>query len=211
MALDTYANLKEAVQDWSHRTDVKSRMDDFILIAEQEMYNNRFEALEVRSQEVKTSTDTIVGSKYIALPDGYESMRSILIDDKSTDAEQYELTYKTPELLRRHSTNGRPCEFTITNQIEFDRPADAIYNIEIQHLAKVPALTAANPTNDILTNYPSIYLSGCLWALYSWAKDPQSAEISYQKFISAIRGANDAARNGKYGPAPVMRSEGWVV
>ena len=48
MALDTYANLKESVQDWSHRNDVTSRLDDFILIAEQEMYNNRVEPFESR-------------------------------------------------------------------------------------------------------------------------------------------------------------------
>jgi len=211
VALDTYANLKEAVQDWSHRTDVKSRIDDFILIAEQEMYNNRFEPLVVREQEAKTSVDTVIGSKFISLPTGYESMRGILIDDKSTGAEQCELRYLTPELLHKHTTNGYPTEFTVTDQIELNRPADAIYNIEIQHVAKVAALTAANPTNSILTEYPSIYLSGCLWALYNWAKDHQSAQASYETFIGAIKGANIATQNGKYGPAPVMRSEGYVV
>lgn len=211
MALDTYANLKESVQDWSHRNDVASRIDDFILIAEQEMYNNRIEPLEVREQEVKTSVDTVVGSKFISLPTGYESMRGILIDDKSTDAEQFELRYLTPELLHKHRTNGCPTEFTVTGQIEFNRPADAIYNVEIQHLAKIPALTAANPTNDILTNYPSIYLAGCLWALFRWAKDPESAAGAYSDFLGAIKGANIATQNGKYGPAPVMRTEGHVV
>ena len=211
MALDTYANLKESVQDWSHRNDVTSRLDDFILIAEQEMYNNRVEPLEVREQEVTTSIDTVIGSRSVALPSGYESMRAIKLDDKTTDAQQYQLTYSTPELLRVNSTNGCPTAFTITDKIEFNRPADAIYNIEIQHLAKIQALTAANPTNSILTNYPSIYLSGCLWALYEWAKDGESAAASYAKFIGAIQGANLSTQNGKYGPAPVMRSEGWVV
>lgn len=211
MALDTYANLKESVQDWSHRNDVTSRIDDFILIAEQEMYNNRVEPLEVREQEIKTQTDTVIGLDYIALPSGYKSMRSILLDDKTADAQQYQLTYATPELLRRNSTSGCPCFFTVTDKIEFDRPTDAIYNIEIQHLASIQALTAANPTNSILTNYPSIYLSGCLWALYEWAKDGDSAAASYAKFIGAIQGANLATQNGKYGPAPVIRNEGWVV
>ena len=211
MALDTYANLKESVQDWSHRNDVTNRIDDFILIAEQEMYNNRVEPLEVREQEVKSFTDTVIGSNSIALPEGYESMRAIKIDDKTTDAQPYQLTYSTPELLRVSPSNGCPSAFTVTGLIEFNRPADAIYNVEIQHLAKIQALTAANPTNTILTNYPSIYLSGCLWALYEWAKDGESAAASYAKFIGAIQGANLSTQKGKYGPAPVMRSEGRVV
>jgi len=211
VALDTYANLKESVQDWSHRSDIKSRIDDFILIAEQEMYNNRVEALEVRDQEVKTSVDTVIGSKFVSLPTGYLSMRGILIDDKSTDAQQYPLRYLTPELLHKSTTNGCPTEFTVTDQVEFNRPADAVYNIEIQHLAKIQALTAVNPTNDILTNYPTIYLSGCLWALYNWTKDAESAAGAYSNFIGAIQGANKTTKNGKYGPAPVMRSEGFIV
>mgnify|MGYP003640535554 CR=1 FL=1 len=211
MALDTYANLKESVQDWSHRNDVKSRLDDFILIAEQEMYNNPAEPLEAREQEVKSFVDTVKGVNAVALPAGYQSMRSILIDDKSTDAQPYQLSYTTPELLRASPTNGCPTSFTVTSLIEFNRPADAIYNIEINHLAKIQALTAANPTNSILTNYPTIYLSGCLWALYEWAKDGESAAASYAKFIGAIQAANLSTQNGKYGPAPVMRSEGWVV
>ena len=211
MALDTYSNLKKSIQDWSHRNDVSSRIDDFILITEQEMYNNSIESLEVREQEISTQTDTVVGLDYIALPDGYKSMRAILLDDKTTDAQQYQLTYTTPELLRRFSVNGCPSQFTITDKVQFNRPVDAVYNIEIQHIAKIQALTEDNPTNSILTDYPAIYLSGCLWALYEWAKDGESAAASYSRFINAIKGANLATKNGKYGPAPAMRSEGWVV
>ena len=211
MALDTYANLKESVLDWSHRPDVKSRLDDFILIAEQEMYNNRIESLLIRDQEVKTSVDTVVGAKLIDLPTGFESMRAILIDDKTPTAEQYQLRYLTPEVMHKHSSNGHPTEFTVTDKIELNRPADQIYNIEIQHIAKVASLTAANPTNTILTKYPTIYLAGCLWGVYRWVKDAESAAGAYSDFIGAIQGANKSTKAGKYGPAPVIRSEGRVV
>lgn len=211
MALDNYANLKASIEDWSHRNDVTNKIDDFILIAEQEMYNNRVEPLTVREGEVLTDVDTVASSRFLALPTGYTEMRRILIDDKSTDAKQYELTYRTPETLVRYWREGQPSTFTITDKIEFDCIPDQIYNIEIQHVAKAAPLTAAAPTNLILTNYPSIYLSGALWALYEWAKDGQSSQAAYSNFIQAIQGANKAKKQGSYGPAPVVKNERPVV
>tara|TARA_R110000851_G_scaffold228174_5_gene380959 strand:- start:69 stop:704 length:636 start_codon:yes stop_codon:yes gene_type:complete len=211
VALDNYGNLKDAIQDWAHRNDVSSRIDDFILIAEQEMYNNPVESLDVLDQQTKTLTDTVIGSNLIALPTGFTGMRAILIDDKTTDAQQYNLTYVTPEGMRRDPSNGCPSQFTVTSQIELNRPADAVYSIEIQHMAKPLPLNATNQTNVILTNYPTIYLAGALWALHRWAKDPESAQGAYTDFIQAIQGANLATQKASYGPSLVMRSAGHVV
>ncbi len=211
MALNNYSNLKAAVQDWSHRNDVANKMDDFILIAEQEMYNNSVEPLIVREQELRATADTGTTDRFLALPDGFNSMRRLLIDDKSTDAQQLELTYYSPEVLPVSSTAGMPCAFTVTSQIVFDRVPDAVYNVEMQYFGTPTALSAANPTNDILTNYPTIYLSGCLWALFRWAQDQESAASAYGDFIRAIQGANNADDQGRYGPAPFMRIEGTVV
>lgn len=211
MALATYSDLKASVQDWSHRNDVASRIDDFILIAEQEMYNNRVEPLIVREQEFRATADTTITSRFIALPDGFNRMRRLLIDDKTTSANQYELKFYTPEVLPISSCSGMPSAFTVTSQLEFDRIPDAVYNIDMQYFGTPAALTTAAPTNDILTNYPTIYLAGCLWALFSWANDGQRAAAAYDDFIGAIRGANKADILGRYGPAPTMRNERAVV
>ncbi len=211
MALDTYSSLKTTVQDWSHRNDVANRMDEFILIAEQEMFNNRIEPLEVREQEFRTELDTGTTTRFLPLPTGFNSFRRILIDDKTTDSDQFELKFLTPEVLPISSRSGMPRYFTVTSQIEFDRVPDAIYNIDMQYFGTPTPLSDANPTNDILTNYPTIYLAGCLWALYRWAKDNESALVAYDDFIGAIRGANKADILGRFGPAPVMRNERALI
>lgn len=211
MALATYSDLKAAVQDWSHRNDVASRMDDFILIAEQEMYNNRVEPLIVREQESRATADTTTTSRYVALPDGFNRMRRILIDDKTIDSDQFELKFFPPEVLPISARTGAPSAFTVTSQLEFDRVPDAVYNIEMQYFGTPTPLSSTNATNDVLTNYPAIYLSGCLWALYQWAKDTESAVGAYDSFIGAIRGANKADIIGRYGPAPIVRNERAVI
>ena len=211
MALNSYSNLKAAVQDWSHRNDVASRLDDFILIAEQEMYNNRVEPLIVREQEFRATADTTTTSRFLALPDGFNRMRRMLIDDKTTDSDQFEVKFFPPEVLPISSRTGMPSAFSVTSQLEFDRVPDAVYNIEMEYFGTPTPLSATNPSNDVLANYPTIYLAGCLWALYRWAKDPESASGAYEDFIGAIRGANKADIIGRYGPAPIVRNERRVV
>lgn len=212
MALDSFDNLKAKISDQSHRNDLTpDRLADFIKQAEQSMYNNPIESLEIREFETITNTDTVADSNVIALPSGYLSMRSIKIDDKSTDAQQYELTYTAPETLFKDPASGTPSYFTVTNQIEFNRPADAVYNVEIKHLASLTALSDANTTNGILTNYPNIYLFGALRSLNQWAERFDLAEYYYAEFIKEIRGANKQNWLGRYGPAPSIVYDGPIV
>ena len=37
MAIDSYANLKQAIENWSHRTDISNVIDNFIELAENEI------------------------------------------------------------------------------------------------------------------------------------------------------------------------------
>lgn len=212
MALNNFDNLKARLVDQSHRNDLTpDRLADFIQQAEQSMYSNPIEPLEIREFEKTSTQDTAADSSVLALPSDYLSMRAIRIDDKSTGAQQYELTYTSPETLFKDPASGMPSFFTVTNQIEFNRPCDAIYNVEMKYLGSLTALSDANTTNDILTNYPNIYMYGALRALNQWAERFDLAEYYFNEFIKEIRGANKQDWIGRYGPAPVITYDGHIV
>ncbi len=101
-----------------------------------------------------------------------------------------------------------PTQFTVTSQLEFNRVPDSAYDIEMQYISDFTPLSDAAPTNQILTDHPTIYLFGALWALNNWAEQETVAARYYQQFNAAIKGANKRAKIGRYGPAPVMRVEG---
>ena len=210
MALDTYANLKDEIINWSHREDVDLKIDAFIDLAEAEMFANQVEPLQIRSEETRAtaSMDATTPSRYLALPDGYQSMRklSVLIEDSSP----YEVEYRTPGQLEVTDTEGSPVFFTVTSQLEFDRNPDIAYTLEMQYIKEFTKLSTTNTTNQVLTDNPNIYLFGSLWALNNWAEEEQKAARYYQQFIGAIKGANKRTDMGKYGPAPVMRVEGYT-
>jgi len=68
----------------------------------------------------------------------------------------------------------------------------------MQYYKKETALSDSNTTNDILTNYPDVYLYGSLWALWKWAMDDIKSAGYYTMFQNAIKGANNEANSGRY-------------
>lgn len=204
MALDNYDNLKASIIRWMGRNDLADLADDFIDIAESRMYANPIANLRLRSMETRSTASTVVGERFIALPDDYLEQRRLKYD--LTNKNDVDLEFRTPDQLNLKDGNGRPCYFTVTSQFEFERPFDEIYTIEIQHFKRLTALSDANTSNDILTNYPDIYLYGSLWAAKQYASEEEEAEYFYNKFIESIAGANEQDMMGRYGPAPVVRS-----
>jgi hypothetical protein len=206
MALSDYQELRKSVIDWGDRgSSLDLLIDDFILLAEKEMFkNNRaHEALEIREGE--TSSTQAVTTRTFPLPTGYSSMRSMrLVLDNGNGT----LRFKSPEGLVRRSGTGQPAYFTVTSQIELDVTPDQSYTVEHTYYQKPTGLSLTNTTNIVLTNHPDIYLHGTLWAFFIRAKDKAMADYHYQLFSEAIDGANEEDNAGRFGPAPAARIEG---
>ncbi len=206
MSLDTYENLKAEIIEWSGRDDMDEAIDTFIDMAETEMYANDFDVLQIRDGEVRAAFSTSITDRFAALPTGYQSQRKMRIQIEN--GESIELKFRTPAQLNILSAEGLPAFFTITDQIEFNRISDQVYTGEIQYFQDFTPLSDSNATNAVLTRFPNIYLFGALWALKLKAEQPISAAEYYQRFIGAIKGANNKDKLGRYGVAPVMRVEG---
>lgn len=206
MSLDTYANLKQEIIDWSHRDDLDLKIDTFIDMAESKMFANSVEPLKLRDQETREAFSTSITTRFAALPAGYQSQRKLRI--QITNGESIKLTYRAPEQLEILSSVGIPLFFTITDQIEFERISDQVYTGEIQYIQEFTPLSSSNTTNAVLTNHPEIYLFGSMWALKKHANEDAESADYYAQFIDAIKGANKKANAGRYGPSLSMTIDG---
>lgn len=205
MTITTYQELKVAIQDWSKRSDTLSLLDTFIDMAEAKMWANGVEPLRLRDMETATTGVTSITTRYMALPTRYLELRRLKINLTQGDLR---LQYAPIDQMRISPSSGLPKFFTITSQVEFDRISDTVYTVGIDYLQTIAPLTAAAPTNAILTRFPMIYLWGSLAALYQWALQPDRADYYYKQFLSAISEANLQDRRGRYGPAPAIKMEG---
>jgi len=205
MALDSYSNLKDAVIDFSHRNDISDKLDDFILLAEETMFANPDFPLQLRQIETRATATTSTTDQFLALPDGFLTMRRLKLVLSGYDAD---VRFQAPEQMQTVGSSGIPAFFTVTSQIEFDRVTDSDYTVEMQYTAIPTGLSSSNTTNVILDNHPAVYLYGCLWALFGWANDDAQEAKYLAKFIGQIQGINKQYKLGRYGPGMAMRIEG---
>lgn len=204
MALANYSDLKTQIIDFSHRNDIASKIDDFIVLAEEAMYANPNFPLQLRQMEARAEA-TMNATRFLALPDGFITMRRLKLNIGS---ESCDVRYVAPDQMRIYGASGQPRYFTVTSQLEFDRVPDSAYTVDMQYSAIPTALSSSNTTNVVLTNHPSAYLYGALWAAFGWANDDQQEAKYLAKFLGIIEGINKKYKQGRYGPAPAMRIEG---
>ena len=176
-------------------------IDDFITLAEVEMFKEteQHEALQIKEMEIEYSG--VLSLRTLALPTGFKSMRSFILDNEAKS----DLLYNTPDQLPVRSGTGQPRYYTITNQIEVDVSPDQSYDVLMTYFQKPTGICSSNTTNIILTNHPDVYLYGALWALFTHADDEAQAMKYYQRFALAINGANQADEAGRYGTAPYAK------
>jgi len=201
MAIDSYANLKQAVERWSHRTDISDVIDNFIELAENEIDKR----LMLRNNELRATATMSTTDRFLALPDRFLKMRRLTLVNGSLN---YEIAYRGPEQMTIQDSAGRPKFFTVGSQLEFDRTADSAYTLEMQYFSRLVPLTSSNTSNDTLTDYPDLYLWGCLTQLALWEKDTEQAMLYQGKFDRAMELANKQEYKGRYGTAPRMMKEG---
>ena len=106
MAIDTFSSLKQAVERWSHRTDISDVIDNFIELAENEIDKR----LMLRNNELRATATMSTTDRFLALPDRFLKMRRLTLVNGSLN---YEIAYRGPEQMTIQDSAGRPKFFTV--------------------------------------------------------------------------------------------------
>ena len=173
MAISTYAELVTAIGNWSDRTDLASRIPEFIALAEAK-FNRK---LRLYRMEAITTGTLSAATDTISFPSDMAALSKVQINSSAT----YILEQMSKELLIRKypsSGTGIPSAFTINgNQIEVKPIADGDYTYELTYFQKITALSDTNTTNWLLSLYPDAYLYGALLELSPYLKDSEETQV----------------------------------
>lgn len=186
MALGTYTELKDAIADWLDRSDLTSRIPDFIALAEARI--NR--ELRIRPMEVRSTMVTTADQQYFQLPGGYIQMRNIQLNTNPTTP----LEYITPEMLDRlygSTTTGKPRAYTlIGDEIQLAPIPDSAYQVEMAFYEKFTPLgdgSAGTVTSNWLTaNAPDVLLYGALMEAEPFIKNDERIPVWLNGYSNAI-------------------------
>ena len=186
MALSTYTGIKDAVADWLDRSDLATRIPDFISLAEARINRD----LRIRPMEVRSTMTTTAGKRYFNLPGGYIQMRNIQLNTDTIKS----LEYITPEMLDRlygGSSTGLPRAYTlIGDEIQLAPVPDSAYTLEMAFYEKFTPLgdgTSGTITSNWLTkNAPDILLYGALLEAEPFIKNDERIAVWLNAYKEAV-------------------------
>lgn len=192
MALANYADLKNAVVGWLHRDDLAPSVGDFIALAEARINRD----VRMRQQLTTQTLATVASVQSVALPADWLQFHRLRLS--SPDRPLTYLPGGELESMFLAAAAGSPRHYTIEGATLLLGPTpDSAYSIEAVYYARVPTLSDAQPTNWVLTDWPSLYLYAALAEAAPFVgEDSRRAlwEAMYAADLGAAQAADRAAR-----------------
>jgi hypothetical protein len=200
MSISTYSELKTAIADHLHRTDLTSYIPDFIKFAESVISNDPRPTSPdvlpgIRTRDQDDRVTTTLSTEYIDTPTNMLGLRKI----KLVGTPDTKLDYLSPEEMTRKypsSTTGTPKYYTIHgDEFQFRPIPDTSYTLEITYFAKYAAFSASTDTNWLLTNHPLIYVYAAMIAASAYTEDdPTKWAALYKTLASGLNGTEEKGR-----------------
>lgn len=178
MSISTYAELQTACSNWLSRSDLSSRIPEFIALAE-DTINKR---LRIRAMENRATAT--LDAEYASLPTGFLEMRNFQLN---TNPKQT-LRLVTPEYIdtfHAGSMTGQPVVYTfLGGEIQLAPSPDGSYTGEMDYYKKWDIAT--DLTNWLLTNAPSAYLYGALLQAEPFLKNDKRIPVWERRFETSM-------------------------
>lgn len=199
MSLDTYTNLKTAINNWADR-DVSTYVDDFIDVAES-MHQR-----DIRIREMIQRESLTVDTRQEAVPAGLLEVISLRLLTTPVTV----LEYVNPHEMNRirEEVTGKPYRFTIHEEIEFDVTPSEAYSGEIIYYGAVTALSGSTASNAILAKAPDLYLFASLFAASTFYHDDAGVQKWGSLYTSGVAALNARARQARAMGPMVSRVSG---
>ncbi|WP_213941190.1 hypothetical protein [Pseudomonas sp. dw_612] len=186
MSITNYSELQASVASWLNRGDLTANIPDFITLAEAQLCTD----LKTRAMEAKTTLVTVAGVNSVSLPTDMLEMRRLQV----LGTYNQPLSYRSPDEISvdfSSNTAGQPVVFTVIGgNIELAPIPDAVYSLELTYQQRIPALSASNITNWLLSAWPNAYLYASLLAATPFIMNDARIGTWAQLYSQAVNSIN---------------------
>lgn len=203
-----YTSLQTAVTEYLARdqdTTLIARIPTFVQLTEAKMNREVFvRQMEQRSTTIADVTTT--EPEFISLPTDFQSMRRVRLSSVTgKPCLEFRSAVQMDELrLTSGNIAGQPRYFTIFgSEIELLPTPDQNYTIEMVYRKNIPALSATNTTNWLLTLAPDLYLYGALLESSPYIKEDARIQTWGLGFKTALDGINMLGLTSTFNAGPM--------
>ena len=208
MAITTYGELQTAIANWLQRSDLTSRLPEFIALAEDRV------AHDLRIREMETTSDVTItaSTTTTALPTNFLGLRRMYLNVSGAPR----IDYYPPEAFWKiydSANSGRPIRVTIeAGNFVWGPTPDSSYTAKALCWIKPTAWSATSDTNSILTNHTGLYLYGSLLEAALYLEDDAAAMKYAMRYQEEVERVKRSDRKDRY-PAgqKSSRSEVGIV
>lgn len=210
MSISTFAELKTAVADYTHRSDLTSYIPDFIRGAEDLIAYGGPNSDRIYVADMITRATASIDEEYEDLPTGAIEIINIQLNTNP----KVSLDYLTPEQIDQRdmgSSTGKPLAYSIVgDKFQFAPSPDAAYTGEIVYLKKYTAFSSDADTNWLLTNHPFLYLYGSLVKANEFIKDTEEATRNMVLYDALANRINQTEQRKRFSGSK-LRSRSRVI
>jgi len=199
MAISTYSDLKTAVADYLARSDLTSKIPDFITFAENRLRRD----LRIRQMLKLVNAAMTANDSTLSLPSDFLEMRDIHLNTTPNSA----LEYLSPNIFYRNAdaTNtGVPKKYTLlASDFQFAPIPDSAYNVRMLYYAAPTYLSDSNTSNVFLANCADALLYASLGEAEPYIMNDERLNTwaaLYQRAIDTITASDD---RGEYAGVPL--------
>ena len=209
MAITTYSNLKTTISSYLNREDLTAYLGDFITLAESRL--NR--ELRVREMvNIDTSTNTVAGTQSYDLPTGYIEATTVIFQSNPFTTLRFMANSDFYNKYNSSQSSGTPQYFTVVGtKILLGVQPDSATTLQINYYKKLTALSDSNATNDILTNYPELYLYASLAESSPFLMQDERLQVWAGLYKEALSLSNLASSKGSTTSSPLQMSTTQVA
>ena len=211
--ITTYAGLKAGMLAWLARpgdTLLEGRFDDFLLNCERRMYYGfavdepasplRSDALRIPEMETVDAAFALT-SGAVAQPAGFLELISAYNNSLNTPLDI--VSQRTLDGYGTQSLGGtKLIAISGTNFRFLDAPSNGTATLRYYRKLTTPS---GSIVNDILTNYPDVYLQGCLVEAAIFTQGEAEAARYLQLYNASVAGLNARTQRISASSVPVIR------
>ena len=200
MSISTYAELQQAILDWTHRADLSNFTADFITIATARLMR------EIRSVDMEQRTTSTLDSTtpYVTVPTDLHEVKAVWLTSGGLITR---LDYLPPNALLQMyptaSASGEPDHYTIIgSEFRFGPWPDSNYTVEIWYFKRLPALSSSLST--LFTNSPDLYFFAAMVEAHSFMKDANGRAYWEARYQDIKNQVNQSEEGGRRAPGMQM-------
>lgn len=201
MAITTYAELQTAVANWLDRSDLTSRITEFITLGETRIFR------ELRVKDMETSFSTAISSGTIALPTSYVDLKFAYINGSSVQWLERKSNRWIYENYPTRSSDDCPKFIAREGDTFIFGPyPDSNYTVNGVYYKNIGPLSSS--AHALFTSNPDLYLFASLCEAEPFMKNDKRVMLWEKKYGIALEAAQRKSDREDYSGSTLQMTAG---